>query len=102
MSKWTHKVVRKSRGTDGRWFAHRTHATGSLEECVASAAVLAAELATAGITGTCVVVLARKGGACVVEHRITATVNGVEHTTFRPDLRVQFEIAASIKAGAAS
>lgn len=65
---WTHKVVRKSRGIDGQWFAYSTHATGSLDTCTHAAKELAFSLARSGTTGTRVLVLARKGRKLVVEH----------------------------------
>lgn len=42
-TKWTHKVVKQSKGGDGKWFDHAAASTGSLSECEAYAAAFLAE-----------------------------------------------------------
>lgn len=42
-TKWTHKVVKQSRGGQGEWFDHATAKTGSLDECERYAEAFLAE-----------------------------------------------------------
>ena len=62
---WTHKVVKKQRGLQGEWFSHPAAKTGSEDECVAYAEAFAAEQRAAGVVGTRITVIARKGGETV-------------------------------------
>lgn len=36
-TKWTHKVVKVSRGTNSEWYSHPAAFTGSMDECKAYA-----------------------------------------------------------------
>lgn len=67
-SKWQYKVVKTQRGQQGQWFRHRAAYT-SVDEAsaVQYAEGFAAEQQAAGVTGTRVLVLARKGDRVVRE-----------------------------------
>ena len=60
---WTHKVVKTQRGHQGQWFRYPAAMTGSLVEALAYAHQFAHEQRAVG--GTRILVIARKGGACV-------------------------------------
>lgn len=62
MSKWTHKVIKAYRGTQGQWCYHPAAATfPSFDAAVEYARRFAAE--QKGVGGTKILVIARKGGA---------------------------------------
>lgn len=69
---WTHKVVKKQRDGQGQWFCYPAAHTGSLADCQAYAAEFAAQQSAAGVVGTRIVVVARKGGAVVADHAVPA------------------------------
>lgn len=62
-TKWTHKVVKKSRGMQGEWFAHRAAMTGDLAECIDGAK----KLAGSQLTGGHRIVVLTRGGKFVQE-----------------------------------
>lgn len=63
---WTHKVVKFSRGMDGKFFAHKTAITGNEAQCIAYAASFAREQNTPinsfRISGHEIRVIPRKAG----------------------------------------
>lgn len=65
---WTHKVVKAQRGSQGQWFRHPAAFTASDE---ATAVTYAERFAAdqAGVPGTRILVLARKGDRLVREFR---------------------------------
>jgi hypothetical protein len=62
---WTHKVVKTQRGGQGQWFRYPAAKTGSQAECEAYAEQFAREQTAAGVAGTLILVVARKGDAVV-------------------------------------
>lgn len=79
MSNWTHKVVKFSRRMDGKFFAHRTAFTGTLDECTTYAREFAMEQNTPSELGTRlsgheIRVIARSGNHSVATFRINSDV----------------------------
>ena len=79
MRNWTHKVVKFSLGMDGKFFAHRTAFTGTLDECIAYARDFASEQNTPSemgcrLSGPRIRVIARKGGITVRTFKIDNSV----------------------------
>lgn len=65
---WTHKVVKAQRGGNGQWFRYPAALTTADEaEAVAYAERFAAEQTAAGVVGTRILVLTRKGDRVVRE-----------------------------------
>lgn len=59
---WTHKVVKMSRGVDGKWFAFRAAGTfADAESAIGYAREFASEQRVAGVSGTRIAVVSRKG-----------------------------------------
>lgn len=58
---WTHKVVKRQRGMDGKWFRSRGTAHESEEAAITAAREFAEEQCAAGVAGTEIDVVARKG-----------------------------------------
>jgi hypothetical protein len=68
---WTHRVVKMARGMRGQWFEFPTAITGTdVDELKAYAERFAREQTEAGLSGSQVVVKARRGGAWVSMYRI--------------------------------
>lgn len=61
MSNWTHKVVKRQRGMDGKWFNSRGTAHESEEAAITAAREFAEEQCAAGVTGTEIDIVTRKG-----------------------------------------
>lgn len=68
---WTHKVVKTQRGSDGQWFRYAGRAFASLDEAVTYAEQFAGD--QTGVSGTRILVVARKGGGIVRDIKTTAT-----------------------------
>jgi len=68
---WTTKVVKSQRGGQGEWFRHPAAMTTDNEsEAIEYAEQFAAEQKAAGVVGTRILVLARKGDRLIREIRV--------------------------------
>lgn len=67
-TKWTHKVVKQSRGNQGEWCNHKTAFTGSLHDCEQYAESFLAEQLAPTAMGNSL-----KGS---MGHRITIQIRG--------------------------
>jgi len=69
-NKWTHKVVKTQRGGKGSWFRYPAAATFATQEAAETFCREFAD-AQAGIGGTRILVIARKGGQVVLDLKTT-------------------------------
>lgn len=69
MTSYTHSVIKRQRGMDGRWFDYRGVGYADAETAIAAARNFAERQAAAGVGGTEIYVRARKGGMEIVTFR---------------------------------